>query len=169
MLLVSSGTQEKGEETMNLLDEFLNEHAITRYRLAKISGISNQLLLLYTKKGLDEYPVWLLRALAAATDQTTEEVLHKLEVIEVKHDNLYGIRSFLKKYDCSFLQEELNLYRAFRAVEALDMELENMEFDRFEKEEHLNIEKDVQKALKNAVKTIDTIRKKKINGDFEEK
>ncbi|WP_270996139.1 hypothetical protein [Listeria seeligeri] len=153
---------------MNLLDEFLKEHHITRYKLAKISGISNQLLLLYTKKELDEYPVWLLRALAAVTNQTTEEVLHKLEVIETKHDNLYGIRSFLKKYHCSFPQEELKIYRAFRAVEALDMELENMEFDRFEKEEHLNIEKDVQKALNNAVKTIDMIRKKKINGDFEE-
>ncbi|WP_271006937.1 hypothetical protein [Listeria seeligeri] len=153
---------------MNLLDEFLNEHAITRYRLAKISGISNQLLLLYTKKELDEYPVWLLRALAASTDQTTEEVLHKLEVIEAKHDNLHGIRSFLKKHDCSFPQEELKIYHAFRAIEALDMELNEMEFDRFEKEEHLNMEKDVQKALNNAVKTIDTIRKKKINGDFEE-
>lgn len=168
MLLVRSGTQEKGEETMNLLDEFLNEHAITRYRLAKISGISNQLLLLYTKKGLDEYPVWLLRALAAATDQTTEEVLNKLEVIETKYDNLYGIRPFLEKYHCSFPQEELNVYKAFRAVEALDMEFEEMEFHRFDKETHTDIEKDVQKALKNAVKTIDMIRKKKINGDFEE-
>ncbi|EJT5247975.1 helix-turn-helix domain-containing protein, partial [Listeria monocytogenes] len=64
---------------MNILDEFLNEHQITRYRLSKITGISNQLLLQYTKKTLEEYPVWLLRALAAATDQTIEEVLNKLE------------------------------------------------------------------------------------------
>lgn len=50
------------------------------------------------------------------------------------------------------------------AVEALDMELEEMEFDRFEKEEHTNIERDVQKSLSNAV---ETIRWKKVNGHFD--
>ncbi|EAE8638899.1 hypothetical protein BR099_14710, partial [Listeria monocytogenes] len=136
---------------MNILDEFLNEHQITRYRLSKITGISNQLLLQYTKKTLEEYPVWLLRALAAATDQTIEEVLNKLEILETEKHQLYGIRSFLEKYNCSFPQEEWMLYRALYLVEALNMDLEEMKFDRFEKEEHVNIEKDVQEAVSNAV------------------
>lgn len=42
-----------------------------------------------------------------------------------------------------------------------------MEFDRFEKEEHTNIERDVQKSLSNAVETIETIRWKKVNGHFD--
>ncbi|EKZ3787243.1 hypothetical protein QYB16_002958 [Listeria monocytogenes] len=151
---------------MNILDEFLNEHQITRYRLSKITGISNQLLLQYTKKTLEEYPVWLLRALAAATDQTIEEVLNKLEILETEKHQLYGIRSFLEKYNCSFTQEEWMLYRALYLVEALNMDLEEMKFDRFEKEEHANIEKDVQKAVSNAVSTIDMIRRKKLKGHF---
>ncbi|EAE8621244.1 hypothetical protein BSX36_14510 [Listeria monocytogenes] len=151
---------------MNILDEFLNEHQITRYRLSKITGISNQLLLQYTKKTLEEYPVWLLRALAAATDQTIEEVLNKLEILETEKHQLYGIRSFLEKYNCSFPQEEWMLYRALYLVEALNMDLEEMKFDRFEKEEHVNIEKDVQEAVSNAVSTIDMIRRKKLKGHF---
>ncbi|EAF1122831.1 hypothetical protein CGX11_14670 [Listeria monocytogenes] len=151
---------------MNILDEFLNEHQITRYRLSKITGISNQLLLQYTKKRLEEYPVWLLRALAAATDQTIEEVLNKLEILETEKHQLYGIRSFLEKYNCSFPQEEWMLYRALYLVEALNMDLEEMKFDRFEKEEHANMVKDVQSAVSNAVSTIDTIRRKKLKGHF---
>lgn len=152
---------------MNLLDKFLNEYHLTRYRISKISGISNQLLGLYTKKELADYPIWLIRALAAATDQTTEEALNKLEILETASDDLYGVRSFLMKYNCSFPQEELNFYRALRAVEALNMDLEEMKFDRFEKEEHTNIEQDVKKALSNATETIETIIWKRRNGHFD--
>ncbi|EDN8351804.1 hypothetical protein GT375_14140 [Listeria monocytogenes] len=152
---------------MNILDEFLNDHDINRYRLAKITGISNQLLLQYTKKGLADYPVWLLRALAAATDQTIEEVLNKLEILETEKHQLYGIRSFLEKYNCSFPQEEWMLYRALYLVEALNMDLEEMKFDRFEKEEHANIEKDVQKAISNAAETIEGIKRRKLNDYFD--
>ncbi|EAD4839247.1 hypothetical protein WO46_15235 [Listeria monocytogenes] len=151
---------------MNILDGFLNEHQMTRYRLSKMTGISNQLLLQYTKKALEEYPVWLLRALAATTDLTVEEVLNQLELLETAKHQLYGIRSFLKKYNCSFPLEELKLYRALYLVEALNMDLEEMNFDRFEKEEHANMEKDVQKAVSNAASTIDTIRMKKVRGHF---
>ncbi|MBC2184544.1 hypothetical protein HCB33_14380 [Listeria sp. FSL L7-0233] len=149
---------------MNILDEFLNAHDINRYRLAKITGISNQLLLQYTKKELADYPVWLLRALAATTGLTVEEVLNKLEILETSKHELYGVRLFLEKYNCSFPREELNLYRALYLVEALKIDLEEMKLDRFEKEEHVNIEKDVQKAVNDAVNTIDTIRRKKIKG-----
>ncbi|EQB9225630.1 helix-turn-helix domain-containing protein [Listeria monocytogenes] len=153
---------------MNILDEFLNDHDINRYRLAKITGISNQLLLQYTKKGLTDYPVWLLRALASATDLTIEEVLNKLEILETAKHQLYGIRAFLEKHNCSFPQEELKLYRALYSVESLNMDLEEMKFDRFEKEEHVNIENDVQKAVNNAAETIEGIKRRKINDYFDQ-
>lgn len=43
-----------------------------------------------------------------------------------------------------------------------------MKFDRFEKEEHANIENDVQKAVSNAAETIEGIKRRKINDYFDQ-
>jgi len=64
---------------MNLLDQYLKQYGVTRYQLAKISGISNGRWSELNKKGLEHYTVRHLRAIAMTVGKPSHEVLHKLE------------------------------------------------------------------------------------------
>ena len=65
-----------------ILDKYLKAHNITRYRLAKESGISQTTWFNANKRSLDHLTVKQVRAIAACTGVTASTALRKLEEIE---------------------------------------------------------------------------------------
>lgn len=65
-----------------ILDKYLEEYSLTRYRLAKESGISQTTWFNANKRPLDRLTVKQVRALAACTGVTSSTALRKLEQIE---------------------------------------------------------------------------------------
>ena len=65
-----------------ILDKYLEERGITRYRLAKESGISATTWLHANSRPLDRWTVKQVRAIAACTGVTPSTALQKLEEIE---------------------------------------------------------------------------------------
>ena len=64
------------------LDNYLEEHGITRYRLAKESGISAATWFHTNSRPLDRWTVKQVRAIAECTGVTPSTALQKLEEIE---------------------------------------------------------------------------------------
>ena len=75
---VITSYQNKG----GILDKYLEAHNITRYRLAKESGISQTTWFNANKQSLDHLTVKQVRAIAACTGVTASTALRKLEEIE---------------------------------------------------------------------------------------
>lgn len=67
---------------MGILDKYLEEYSLTRYRLAKESGISQTTWFNANKRPLDRLTVKQVRALAACTGVTSSTALRKLEEME---------------------------------------------------------------------------------------
>ena len=65
-----------------ILDKYLEEHGITRYRLAKESGISAATWFHTNSRSLDRWTVKQVRAIAECTGVTPSTALQKLEEIE---------------------------------------------------------------------------------------
>ena len=65
-----------------ILDKYLEDHSITRYRLAKESGISASTWLHTNSRPLDRWTVKQVRAIAECTGVTPSAALRKLEEIE---------------------------------------------------------------------------------------
>ena len=65
-----------------ILDKYLEENGITRYRLSKESGISATTWLHANSRPLDRWTVKQVRAIAACTGVTPSAALQKLEEIE---------------------------------------------------------------------------------------
>lgn len=65
-----------------ILDKYLEAHGITRYRLAKESGISAATWFHTNSRPLDRWTVKQVRAIAECTGVTPSTALHKLEEID---------------------------------------------------------------------------------------
>ncbi|EAE1302431.1 hypothetical protein EP43_07775, partial [Listeria monocytogenes] len=66
-------------------------------------------------------------------------------------DDLAGFKHLLDKYKLSFPAQEFELYCLIKELESANIEVLPFTFNRFENEEHVDIEKDVKKALNNAI------------------
>ncbi|EMS4484023.1 anti-CRISPR protein AcrIIA1, partial [Listeria monocytogenes] len=75
----------------------------------------------------------------------------ELEDIEKNSDDLAGFKHLLGKYKLSFPAQEFELYCLIKEFESANIEVLTFTFNRFENEEHADIEKDVKKALNNAI------------------
>ncbi|EAG1247620.1 XRE family transcriptional regulator [Listeria monocytogenes] len=137
--------------TIKLLDEFLKKHDLTRYQLSKLTGISQNTLNDYNKKELNKYSVSFLRALSMCTGISTFDVFIELAELEKSYDDLAGFKHLLDKYKLSFPAQEFELYCLIKEFESANIEVLPFTFNRFENEEHTDIEKDVKKALNNAI------------------
>ncbi|WP_322962227.1 helix-turn-helix domain-containing protein [Listeria monocytogenes] len=144
---------------INLLDEFLKRHNITRYRLSKLAGISQNTLKDYNEKALNKYTVSFLRSLSFVTGEDVTDVLLELAEIENGYDDLAGFKYLLDKYKLSFPALEFELYCIIKEFGAANIEVSPFTFNRFENETHVDIEKDVRKAMENAI----TVLKEKKN------
>ncbi|HAC0646117.1 TPA_asm: anti-CRISPR protein AcrIIA1 [Listeria monocytogenes] len=145
--------------TIKLLDEFLKKHDLTRYQLSKLTGISQNTLKDQNEKTLNKYTVSILRALALIAGMPASDVLLELEQLEKNMDDLAGFKHLLDKYKLSFPAQEFELYCLIKELESANIEVLPFTFNRFENEEHVNIGKDVCKALENAI----TVLKEKKN------
>lgn len=65
-----------------ILDKYLEAHGLTRYKLAKDSGISQTTWFNVNSRSLDRWTVKQVRVLAACTGVTSSTALRKLEEIE---------------------------------------------------------------------------------------
>ncbi|HAB7756299.1 TPA_asm: helix-turn-helix domain-containing protein [Listeria monocytogenes] len=137
--------------SIKLLDEFLKKHNKTRYQLSKLTGISQNTLNDYNKKELNKYSVSFLRALSMCTGISTFDVFIELAELEKSYDDLAGFKHLLNKYKLSFPAQEFELYCLIKEFESVNIEVLPFTFNRFENEEHADIEKDVKKALNNAI------------------
>ncbi|EJL9733821.1 helix-turn-helix transcriptional regulator [Listeria monocytogenes] len=136
---------------IKLLDEFLKKHNKTRYQLSKLTGISQNTLNDYNKKELNKYSVSFLRALSMCTGISTFDVFIELAELEKSYDDLAGFKHLLDKHKLSFPAQEFELYCLIKEFESANIEVLPFTFNRFENEEHADIEKDVKKALNNAI------------------
>ncbi|EDO1161553.1 anti-CRISPR protein AcrIIA1 [Listeria innocua] len=145
--------------SIKLLDEFLKKHDLTRYQLSKLTGISQNTLKDQNEKSLNKYTVSILRALALITGMPISDVLFELEDLEKNADDLAGFKHLLDTYKLSFPAQEFELYCLIKEFESANIEVLPFTFNRFENETHVDIEKDVRKALENAI----TVLKEKKN------
>ncbi|EAC5570415.1 hypothetical protein AUE68_13890 [Listeria monocytogenes] len=145
--------------SIKLLDEFLKKHSKTRYQLSKLTGISQNTLNDYNKKELNKYSVSFLRALSMCTGISTFDVFIELAELEKSYDDLAGFKHLLDKYKLSFPAQEFELCCLIKEFESANIEVLPFTFNRFENETHVDIEKDVRKALENAI----TVLKEKKN------
>lgn len=67
---------------MEVLDKYLRAHGLTRYQLAKESGISPTTWFNVNTRPLDRWTVKQVRALAACTGVTSTAALRELENID---------------------------------------------------------------------------------------
>ena len=65
-----------------ILDKYLEAHNLTRYRLAKESGISQTTWFNANSRTLDRWTVKQVRALAACTGVSSSTALRKLDEID---------------------------------------------------------------------------------------
>ncbi|MBC2267661.1 anti-CRISPR protein AcrIIA1 [Listeria sp. FSL L7-0083] len=144
---------------IKLLDEFLKTHNLTRYQLSKLTGISQNTLKDQNEKALNKYTVSLLRGLALVTGLSDSDVLFELAEIEKSYDDLAGFKQLLDTHRLSFPAQEFELYCLIKEFESANIEVLPFTFNRFENETHADIEKDVRKALENAI----TVLKEKKN------
>lgn len=70
-----------------ILDKYLEEHGLTRYRLAKESGISQTTWFNVNSRTLDRWTVKQVRAIAACTGVTSITALRELEEIDCAGDD----------------------------------------------------------------------------------
>ncbi|EAG4505939.1 hypothetical protein CBM20_14530 [Listeria monocytogenes] len=145
--------------SLKLLDEFLKTHNLTRYQLSKLTGISQNTLKDQNEKPLNKYSVSILRALALITEQQVTDVFTELAEIEKNYDDLAGFKHLLDTHNLSFPAQEFELYCLIKEFESTNIEVLPFTFNRFESETHVDIEKDVKKALENAI----TVLKEKKN------
>ncbi|EDD1528494.1 anti-CRISPR protein AcrIIA1 [Listeria monocytogenes] len=145
--------------SIKLLDEFLKKHDLTRYQLSKLTGISQNTLKDQNEKSLNKYTVSILRALALITGMPISDVFIELAELEKSYDDLAGFKHLLDKYKLSFPALEFELYCLIKEFESANIEVLPFTFNRFENETHVDIEKDVRKALENAI----TVLKEKKN------
>ncbi|EKL5967103.1 helix-turn-helix domain-containing protein [Listeria monocytogenes] len=141
--------------SIKLLDEFLKKHNKTRYQLSKLTGISQNTLNDYNKKELNKYTVSFLRTLSMCVGMSTVDVFIELAELEKSYDDLAGFKHLLDKYKLSFPAQEFELYCLIKEFESANIEVLPFTFNRFENEVHTDIEKDVQKALKNAITVLE--------------
>ncbi|EAF6697657.1 TPA_asm: anti-CRISPR protein AcrIIA1 [Listeria monocytogenes] len=144
---------------IKLLDEFLKKHNLTRYQLSKLAGISQNTLKDYNEKSLNKYTVSFLRSLSFVTGENVTNVFNELAELEKSYDDLAGFKHLLDKYKLSFPAQEFELYCLIKEFESANIEVLPFTFNRFENETHVDIEKDVRKALENAI----TVLKEKKN------
>ncbi|EAC5612222.1 hypothetical protein B5530_14730 [Listeria monocytogenes] len=137
--------------TIKLLDEFLKKHDLTRYQLSKLTGISQNTLKDQNEKPLNKYTVSFLRSLSFVTGEDVTDVLIELAELEKGYDDLAGFKYLLDKYKLAFPALEFELYCLIKEFEAANIEVSPFTFNRFESETHADIEKDVKKALNNAI------------------
>ncbi|MBC2142831.1 anti-CRISPR protein AcrIIA1 [Listeria innocua] len=145
--------------SLKLLDKFLKKYNLTRYQLSKLTGISQNTLKDQNEKSLNKYTVSLLRALALITGMSISDVLFELEDLEKNADDLAGFKQLLDTHNLSFPAQEFELYCLIKEFESANIEVLPFTFHKFENEVHIDIEKDVQKALENAI----TVLKEKKN------
>ncbi|EEU7817150.1 anti-CRISPR protein AcrIIA1 [Listeria monocytogenes] len=137
--------------SIKLLDEFLKKQDLTRYQLSKLTSISQNTLNDYNKKELNKYTVSFLRTLSMCVGMSTVDVFIELAELEKNYDDLGGFKHLLDKYKLSFPAQEFELYCLIKEFESANIEVLPFTFNRFESETHVDIEKDVRKALNNAI------------------
>lgn len=144
---------------MGLLDEYLEENGTTRYQLAKISGLSQGLLSTYRDKELKNYPVYLLEAIGMVIGKKSWVVLEEMNALK-PIDDLNGFRELLNRYGYSFPDLEESLKTWLVILKKNNINVEPFSFNRFENEEHDNIEDDIEKAMTNAITMLEEAWKK---------
>ena len=144
---------------MGLLDEYLEENGTTRYQLAKISGLSQGLLATYRDKELKNYPVYLLEAIGMVIGKKSWVVLEEMNALNPV-DDLNGFRELLNRYGYSFPGLEESLKTWLLILKKNNINVEPFSFNRFENEEHDNIEEDIEKAMTNAITMLEEAWKK---------
>ncbi|MHC5404261.1 hypothetical protein, partial [Listeria monocytogenes] len=119
------------------------------------TGISQNTLNDYNKKELNKYSVSFLRSLSFATGESVTDILLELAELEKDYDDLAGFKYLLDKYKLAFPALEFELYCLIKEFESANIEISPFTFNRFESETHTDIEKDVKKALQNAVTVLE--------------
>lgn len=109
----------------------------------------------YNKKELNKYSVSFLRSLSFATGESVTDILLELAELEKDYDDLAGFKYLLDKYKLAFPALEFELYCLIKEFESANIEISPFTFNRFESETHTDIEKDVKKALQNAVTVLE--------------
>ena len=67
---------------MKTLDEYLRRHELTRYKLAKASGISANTWVSVNDKPLNRWTVKQVQAIADASERTAPDALKELQAID---------------------------------------------------------------------------------------
>lgn len=74
---------------MGILDKYLEEHGLTRYKLAKESGISQTTWFNVNSRPLDRWTVKQVQTLATCTGVTSNTALQELEELSNKEKRQY--------------------------------------------------------------------------------
>lgn len=149
---------------MYLLDDYLKSNGVSRYKVSKISGVSQTTLAEYKEKELKTFPVYLLDAVGMVTGKKSWEVLEELKWME-NRDDLNGFEQFLKKHEASFPALEIKLAALLDTLNDKGVTIDPFSFNRFENEPHDDIEADVEIALKNAITSLETALKNLEDGN----
>ena len=144
---------------MKLLDSYLKSHDITRYQVAKVSGISPQALQrLNESDDLAKFSVNHLRGIGMLTGQMSWEVLQDLEALEASTDKLLGFNRVLRKYGVSFPDDELQLAVMISQLKNKGINVAPSSFNRLEADlenaSPSQIKEGLHKALLNAIDTL---------------
>ncbi|KAA9444625.1 hypothetical protein DCK65_00005, partial [Listeria monocytogenes] len=116
-----------------------------------LTGISQNTLKDQNEKPLNKYTVSILRSLSLISGLSVSDVFIELAELEKNYDDLAGFKHLLDKYKLSFPAQEFELYCLIKEFESANIEVLPFTFNRFESETHVDIEKDVKKALNNAI------------------
>lgn len=153
---------------VDFLDSYLSEHGLTRYELAKQSGISQTTWADVSRRDLDRYTVRQLRSIGNVIGKGPDAVLHDLYQ---KHlfTSLHGLRPYLDKYDLHDQKLERQVYDVLDQLAENGVSVAPFTFNRFDDEVASGKVADPKEALRRAVKEAvkllrDSLKKKK-HGD----
>ncbi|MFL1695629.1 helix-turn-helix domain-containing protein [Weissella kandleri] len=136
------------------IDKYLEQKNLTRYQVAKISGIQPSTLSDAKKRPINRMTVKTLQALAMATADTPGKVLDSL--IELEGDpiaNFIEAHPFINKNIIQDVQSVLD------EVKFKNVDVSNVTFNRYYDEEE-DTNENAEVALKNMVTTLEEIIEK---------
>lgn len=135
-----------------LIDKYLAEFGTTRYKVAKISGLTENALRNANNQQIKDMSVRVLQALSMATAQTDWYVLRRLH--ELSSEDLKGFRALIDKYNVQDEKQEIKLRTLIFELETRGVTINEFTFNRFEDEEHDNIKTDISIAMGNAIQLL---------------
>ncbi|MCI1283141.1 MAG: hypothetical protein LKG24_00900 [Lacticaseibacillus songhuajiangensis] len=136
-----------------LLDIFCSNHGITRYELAKVTGISEQTWRAVNNRELAKYTVKQLTAMGMVTGMSPDKVLEELWSLNLA-GSLNGLRPYLDKYDLHDVRLERQVYDLIDQLAMRGVHLQPFSFNRFDDEMEQGDIKNPKAALRRAVKNL---------------